>query len=88
KDGPGHRIWRFADLGTRLDYLLAGFGWCNMPAHMVDPHIAAGRLKRLRLVENDGWSMPIHLVHPRNRPPGRGRFALPPPHQSQSQYRW
>ena len=42
------RIWRFADLSTRLDYLLAGFGWCNMPLHLVgEPHIAAGRLKRL-----------------------------------------
>jgi len=71
------RVWRFADLSTRLDYLLAGFGWCNMPAHMVDPHIEAGRLKRLRLVENDSWSMPIHLVHPRNRPPGRaGRMLI------------
>ena len=25
------RIWRFADLSTRLDYLLGGFGWCHMP---------------------------------------------------------
>lgn len=70
------RVWRFADLSTRLDYLLAGFGWCNMPAHMVEPHIAAGRLKRLHLVENDSWSMPIHLVYPRNRPPGRAGQML------------
>lgn len=71
------RVWRFADLSTRLEYLLGGFGWCNMPAHMVDPHIAAGRLMRLRLVENDSWAMPIHLVHPRNRPPGRaGRMLI------------
>ncbi len=71
------RVWRFADLSTRLDYLLGGFGWCNMPAHMVDPHIEAGRLKRLRLVENDSWAMPIHLVHPRHRPPGRaGRMLI------------
>ena len=41
----GHHIWRFADLSTRLEFLLAGFGWCNMPLHMVRDHIAAGRLK-------------------------------------------
>ena len=71
------RVWRFADLSTRLDYLLAGFGWCNMPAHMVEPHIVAGRLERLRLVENDSWNMPIHLVHPRHRPPGKaGRMLI------------
>ena len=33
------RIWRFADLSTRLEFLLAGFGWCNMPLHMVEDHI-------------------------------------------------
>src|SRR5262249_20440059 len=41
------RIWRFVDLSSRLDYLLGGFGWGNMPLHMVEEHIAAGRLKRL-----------------------------------------
>ncbi len=61
-------IWRFADLATRLDYLLAGFGWCNMPAHMVNAHVAAGRLKHLQLTENTQWQFPIHVVHHRNRP--------------------
>ena len=73
------RIWRFVDLGSRLDYLLAGFGWGNMPAHLVEEHIAAGRLKRLDLKENSGRlvSIPIHIVHERGRPPGRaGRWLL------------
>jgi DNA-binding transcriptional LysR family regulator len=71
------RIWRFADLATRLEYLLAGFGWCNMPLHMVEPHIKAGRLKRLRLQEHDSWSLPIHMIHQRNHPPGRaGRWLM------------
>ena len=70
-------VWRFADLGARLDYLLAGFGWCNMPMHMVEEHIAAKRLKRLRLQENDSWSLPIHVLHARARPPGRaGRWLV------------
>jgi DNA-binding transcriptional LysR family regulator len=73
------RIWRFVDLGSRLDYLLAGFGWGNMPAHLVEEHIAAGRLKRLEIKENNGRlvSLPIHVVHERGRPPGRaGRWLL------------
>ena len=67
------RIWRFVDLHSRLDYLLAGFGWGSMPQHMVAEHIAAGRLKRLDLKENNGRivSIPIHVVHERGRPPGR-----------------
>jgi len=72
-----HRIWRFADLNTRLEFLLAGFGWCNMPVHMVEDHIAAGRLKRLTLIETDGFDFPIHAVHERGRAPGRaGRWLL------------
>ena len=50
-----------------------------MPAHLVEPHIAAGRLKRLDLKENNGRlvSLPIHVVHERGRPPGRaGRWLL------------
>jgi DNA-binding transcriptional LysR family regulator len=70
------RIWRFADLGTRLDYLLAGFGWCNMPLHLVADHIAAGRLTRLRLKENDNWSFPIRVVHLDGRPPARAGRQL------------
>jgi DNA-binding transcriptional LysR family regulator len=73
----GAQIWRFADQGSRLEYLLAGFGWCHMPRHLVDQHIAAGRLKRLDVAEQrgSGFSFPVHVVHLRGRPPGRaGRW--------------
>ena len=62
------KIWRFADLATRLDYLLEGFGWCNMPYHMVREHVDSGRLTHLPLAENRIWQFPIHIVHHRNRP--------------------
>ncbi|EFH12022.1 LysR family transcriptional regulator [Teichococcus cervicalis] len=75
RGGPGRgvlspRTWRFADLNTRLQFLLAGFGWCNMPEHMVARLIAEGRLCRLRLEEQEGLTLPLHLVHERGRPPG------------------
>jgi DNA-binding transcriptional LysR family regulator len=72
-----HHIWRFADLATRLEFLLAGFGWCNMPMHMVADHIAAGRLKRLETAERDVVEFRIHVVHERGREIGRaGRWLI------------
>jgi DNA-binding transcriptional LysR family regulator len=72
-----HHIWRFADLSTRLEFLLAGFGWCNMPVHMVADHIAAGRLKRLETAEHDVFEFRVHVVHERGRDIGRaGRWLV------------
>ena len=72
-----HHIWRFADLATRLDFLLAGFGWCNMPAHLVEDHIAAGRLKKLETAERDAFEFRVHVVHERGRQIGRaGRWLI------------
>lgn len=71
------RTWRFADAGTRLEYLLAGFGWCHMPVHMVRENIAAGRLKALELSERLARDFPIHVVHERGRAPGKaGRWLI------------
>jgi DNA-binding transcriptional LysR family regulator len=71
------RTWRFADLSTRLRFLLAGFGWCNMPIHMVREDITAGRLKVLDLKEKSAPLFPVHVVHERGRPPGRaGRWLI------------
>ena len=70
-------IWRFADLATRLDFLLAGFGWCNMPSHMVAEHVAAGRLKRLKIANQEDIALPLYVVHERGRAPGRaGRWLI------------
>jgi DNA-binding transcriptional LysR family regulator len=70
-------IWRFADLTTRLDFLLAGFGWCNMPSHMVSEHVASGRLKRLRIANQEEVALPLSVVHERGRLPGKaGRWLI------------
>jgi DNA-binding transcriptional LysR family regulator len=47
------RTWRLADLGAKQSMLLAGLGWGNMPAHLVEADIAQGRLKVIRPVEFD-----------------------------------
>ena len=71
------RVWRFADLSTRLEFLLAGFGWCNMPQHMVESHLLAGRLKRLVIAGRAEVELPLHVVHERGRRLGRaGRWLI------------
>lgn len=71
------RVWRFADLATRLDFLLAGFGWCHMPVHLVEDHIAAGRLKALDIPQSAGFMLGLHVVHRRDARRGRaGRWLV------------
>jgi len=68
----GDKLWRFVDLGRRLDFLLAGFGWCRMPAHLVEEHLASGRLVKLELAEDatPAQGLTIHAAHLRDREPG------------------
>ncbi|QXQ07757.1 LysR family transcriptional regulator [Sphingosinicellaceae bacterium] len=78
-DGPsygvvGSRQWRFVELGRRLDFLLAGMGWCRMPERLVAPHIATGRLVAL-VIEDDPagpkGSLTVYAAHMRDHPLGR-----------------
>ena len=70
----GSRLWRFVDLGRRLDFLLAGFGWCKMPRHIVAPMLADGRLVELAIQDESimpSVSLLIYAAHVRDRPVGR-----------------
>lgn len=69
------RVWRFVDLGRRLDFLLAGFGWCKMPPELVAPYLADGRLVPLDIADESVGSraaLPVYAAHVRDRPLGRG----------------
>lgn len=78
-DGPnygviGTRAWRFVDLARRLDFLLAGLGWCRMPEHLIAPHLADGRLVALTIEDDPAIAtgpLMIYAAHMRNRAPGR-----------------
>ncbi len=77
--GPSHsvvspRVWRFVDLSRRLEFLLAGFGWGTMPLHLIERHLADGRLKRLA-IDDSGilpGPVPLYVAHTRARPLGKG----------------
>ncbi|MET3615957.1 DNA-binding transcriptional LysR family regulator [Rhizobium aquaticum] len=67
------RVWRFVDIGRRLEFLLGGFGWCNMPYHLVVDHLAQGRLVRLE-IEDTGvlpGLLPLFTMHRRDMPLGK-----------------
>lgn len=73
------RLWRFVDLGRRLDFLLAGFGWCRMPEHLVTAPIASGSLVPLRIEEDapPAEGLVIYAAHRRDRALGpAGRWLL------------
>ncbi len=78
-DGPSHgiigtRTWRFVDLARRLDFLLAGLGWCRMPEPLVAPHLADGRLVALAIESDPARPtepLTIYAAHMRSRVLGR-----------------
>lgn len=76
----GSAHWRFVDLARRMDFLVAGLGWCRMPLHLVEDSLAEGRLVRLDLAEDArGPALPltVYAAHLTDRPPGPvGRWLL------------
>jgi len=71
------RLWRFADMPTRLEFLLAGFGWCRMPLHLIEPHLAAGRLVALDLAYGGSADVRVDVALARERPLGTaGRWLI------------
>ncbi|MCC2976730.1 LysR family transcriptional regulator [Sphingomonas sp. PL-96] len=70
----GTRTWRFVDLARRLDFLLAGLGWCRMPEHLVAPYLADGRLVALAIDDDPAGAagpLTIYAASMRNRVLGR-----------------
>jgi DNA-binding transcriptional LysR family regulator len=64
------RTWRLGDLGSKHALLRAGLGWGNMPGHMVQDDLAAGRLVRLHAAVAPVLRFPLLLIHRPAAPPG------------------
>jgi DNA-binding transcriptional LysR family regulator len=72
------RTWRVEDMPTRLALIRAGFGWANIPGHLVEEDLRSGALVALELQK----SAPRHklsmvAITSRLSPPGpAGRHLL------------
>jgi DNA-binding transcriptional LysR family regulator len=66
------QTWRLGDLGAKHAFLKAGFGWGNMPLHMIERDLAEGALVRLRLATGIPYEvrLPITMVYRKDEPPG------------------
>lgn len=65
------RTWRMADLATKHTLLREGFGWGNMPRHMVDKDLQEGLLVQIRPEEwIDELRIPQYVVFRTSDPPG------------------
>jgi len=64
------RTWRLADLGAKHALLLEGIGWGNMPRHMVEDDLAAGRLVTLCLPEAPSFDYLLSALWRKDSRPG------------------
>jgi DNA-binding transcriptional LysR family regulator len=63
--------WRLADLGAKLEFLRAGFGWGHMPLPVVENHLARKELVRIRIEGAAEYArLPMHAVYRKDAPPG------------------
>ncbi len=72
------KTWRLADMGAKHAFLRAGFGWGQMPLHMVEKDLRDGTLVKIRVEGAPARSqvLPLHAVHRKDAPPGPAGRAL------------
>lgn len=72
-------VWRFVDIGRRLDFLLAGFGWSFMPLYLVQEHLASGQLVKMDVSQANLLldAVSLFAIHGHDQVPGpAGRWLL------------
>ena len=63
--------WRLADLGAKLEFLRAGFGWGHMPVPVIEDHLARKELIRSASKAAAEYAhLPMHAVYRKDAPPG------------------
>jgi DNA-binding transcriptional LysR family regulator len=72
------RTWRLSDLGSKHAFLRAGFGWGQMPLHLVDSDIRAGSLVKIRVEGAPARTQVLSMraVHRKDAPPGPAGCSL------------
>ncbi len=68
----GTNTWRIGGQSAKHSLLLAGFGWGNMPRHLVRQDIESGKLVHLHPAHwtESYLSVPLHVIYRNDRPPG------------------
>ena len=62
--------WRLGDLGAKHALLLEGIGWGSMPLPMVSDDLASGRLVRLAMPDETGFTYRMSGIYRSDAPPG------------------
>ncbi len=63
--------WRLADLGAKLEFLRAGFGWGHMPMPVIEECLARKELTRIRIEGGSAYAgLPMLAVYRKDAPPG------------------
>lgn len=63
--------WRLADLGAKLEFLRAGFGWGHMPMPVIEESLARKELIRIRIEGGSAYAgLPMLAVYRKDAPPG------------------
>jgi DNA-binding transcriptional LysR family regulator len=63
--------WRLADLGAKLEFLRAGFGWGHMPLPAIEDSLARKELIRIRIEGGADYAgIPMLAVYRKDAPPG------------------
>jgi DNA-binding transcriptional LysR family regulator len=72
------KTWRLSDLGSKHAFLKAGFGWGQMPVHLVEKDIRAGSLVKIRVEGAPARTQVLSMraVHLKDAPPGPAGSSL------------
>jgi DNA-binding transcriptional LysR family regulator len=72
------RTWRLSDLGAKRAFLKAGFGWGQMPLHVVEKDIREGSLVKIRVEGAAARTQVLSMraIHRKDAPPGPAGSSL------------
>jgi DNA-binding transcriptional LysR family regulator len=70
--------WRLSDLGAKHAFLKAGFGWGQMPLHLVEQDLLAGTLVKISVEGAPARTqvLAMRAIHRKDAPPGPAGRSL------------
>jgi DNA-binding transcriptional LysR family regulator len=70
--------WHLSDLGAKQAFLKAGFGWGQMPLHLVEKDVRAGSLVKIKVEGAPARTqvLAMRAIHRKDAPPGPAGRSL------------